>query len=139
MAESAGPACASVLREVTSLVDEGLQRNATAVKQLFNAEQVRRDILYRALVPKLINGRSSQSDEDLFSLGRSIHLSLSYQNTMSSCLTQPRHALTLSSTVLQLSVDGDFLYLLADAAAIAVMLQSQTFSDSQRSVKQPPS
>lgn len=37
---SAGPACASALREVTRLVDEGLASNATKIKAQFGAEQV---------------------------------------------------------------------------------------------------
>jgi hypothetical protein len=40
VAVSAGPACASALREVTRLVDEGLASNATKIKAQFGAEQV---------------------------------------------------------------------------------------------------
>jgi len=40
VAASAGPACASALREVTRQVDRGLAHNATALKQLFGADQV---------------------------------------------------------------------------------------------------
>lgn len=40
VAVSAGPACASALREVTRLVDEGLASNATKIKAQFGAEEV---------------------------------------------------------------------------------------------------
>ncbi|CAK9205656.1 unnamed protein product [Sphagnum troendelagicum] len=40
VAASAGPACASALREVTRQVDRGLAHNATALKQLFGADQL---------------------------------------------------------------------------------------------------
>jgi len=40
VAVSAGPACASALREVTRLVDEGLASNATKIKAQFGAEQL---------------------------------------------------------------------------------------------------
>eukprot|EP00249_Psilotum_nudum_P010141 c22358_g1_i2 orf=506-1972(-) len=43
VARSAGPSCSKALREVNLLVEEGLAKNATAVKSIFGAEQLKID------------------------------------------------------------------------------------------------
>ncbi|BFI08382.1 hypothetical protein MPTK1_2g21240 [Marchantia polymorpha subsp. ruderalis] len=43
VAESAGPVCASALRQVTAEVEEAVKKNATAIKELFSAGQLKND------------------------------------------------------------------------------------------------
>lgn len=101
--ESAGAECKAALQETTQIIETKLATDGKALRAFFNADDV-------CFVPQL-----------LFPL--KITLKFSTEHELCSLLDFlfRLHAIMLTFPILQLEIDGDFLYFLADAAVIAVI------------------
>ena len=100
--ESAGAECKAALQETTQLVEQKLATNGKALKASFNATDV--------------------CSVTFFTLAKAYYslplTCATFPNRFCSIILMLRVDLCL---VLQLEIDGDFLYFLADAAATAVV------------------
>lgn len=99
---SAGVECKAALQEINQLVEQQLTENGKALKAQFGASEV---CVYKYIILKFLIFQCS------WKFCRDLGVTVSF-SSVSQCLLPS----------LQLDVDGDFLYFLADAAVIAVSL-----------------